>query len=228
VEEELEFLKKYAGRSPNAYLGRSPSSYRKSKLKRIASWRARKIRDDCDAHIGQRPHLPLEAIPKSFSQMKMKGLISLLRSCLAKGVREEKTGVYERAVLESAYYRIDRSDLEKEGFTPMDKAAYTLGMSRKAFDLLVSKNSEIFKQIGKYHEKWYIPRIFLLELKNNEQFYYIIAKYEMFAERILKTDGLRDRQFRDCTRFYGAPDDRVEGERNRRLAGLDGPILQLI
>ena len=41
VEEELEFLRKYARKSPKRYLGRSISAYRKTKLKRIASWRAR-------------------------------------------------------------------------------------------------------------------------------------------------------------------------------------------
>jgi len=47
IEGELEFLQKYGGKSPKKYLGRSIQNYKKSKLKRIASWRAQKIKDDC-------------------------------------------------------------------------------------------------------------------------------------------------------------------------------------
>ena len=51
VEEDLKFLQTWAGVGSKRYLGRSAGKYRRSLLKRIASWRAEKIRADCDQAI---------------------------------------------------------------------------------------------------------------------------------------------------------------------------------
>ena len=70
VEEELEFLRKFGGKNPRQYLGRSVSHYKKSRLKRIVSWRALKIKDACFKLIDDYPELALKSLPKSQSISK--------------------------------------------------------------------------------------------------------------------------------------------------------------
>jgi hypothetical protein len=82
IEEELEFLQKYAHKTARRYLGRSIADYKKSRLKRIASWRAEKIKKDCEKLIGQRPEIQLVSLPRSMSQMKMSQLLVVLRALL--------------------------------------------------------------------------------------------------------------------------------------------------
>ena len=110
VEEELEFLRKYARKSPKRYLGRSISVYKKSKLKRIASWRAGKIKDDCEDFIGQRSQFALLSIPKSHARVTVKPLVSVLRYYLVRKTIDDEYRTYERIALKGT----EISRLEKE------------------------------------------------------------------------------------------------------------------
>ena len=65
IQRELEFLQKYAGKSAKGYLGRSIAHYKASKLKRIATWRAQRIKADCHEFIKKKPGFPLQAVPRS-------------------------------------------------------------------------------------------------------------------------------------------------------------------
>jgi hypothetical protein len=58
VEEDLKFLQTWAGVGSKKYLGRSAGKYRRSLLKRIASWRAKKIRADCDRVLAENKNFP--------------------------------------------------------------------------------------------------------------------------------------------------------------------------
>ena len=64
----------------------------------------------------------------------------------------------------------------------MDKAAHFLGMSKKAFDLMVANHRDIFKGIGIYEKKWYVPDLYLEELLRKEGFNIIRVKYEFLAK----------------------------------------------
>lgn len=181
VEEELEFLRCHAKKSPKRYLGRSISVYRQSKLKRIASWRARRIKDECRDFIRQSPQLPLLSIPRSFARTFIEPLVSVLRSYLIKrSVGEENIGT-EKALLTPSLYSKEEYGSEEHGFTPMARAGRVLGMSKRAFDLLLCEHSEVFRRIAIYDDKWYLPDLYLKEIREKEGFDLLVAKYEFLA-----------------------------------------------
>jgi hypothetical protein len=182
LEEELEFLRKYAKRSPKRYLGRSISVYRKRKLKRIASWRAQKIKDDCSEFLGNRPDLPLKSIPKSYAISRLGGLLSFLRGYLVNKMIDAEDRPDEKIILTPYRYNKEEYKNEKYGYTSVDSAASALGMSKKAFDLLLCEHSDIFRSIGIYDKKWYLPDLYLKEVVKKEGFDLIMLKYESLAK----------------------------------------------
>ena len=181
IEEELDFLKYYGGKSPKQYLGRSISYYKKSRLKRIASWRVQKIKDACSELINNKPELALETLPKSHARMRIKKLLSVLKSYSIVRAIKDKGGT-ERRILTPVYYYKKEYETEKYGFISMDKAAYFLGMSKIAFDLLVVEHIDIFRRIGTYNKEWYLPYLYLKKLKEKKGFDLIKGKYEVLAK----------------------------------------------
>ncbi len=181
VEEELEFLRKYARKSPKRYLGRSISVYKKSKLRRIASWRAERIKDDCAEYIKSRPHLSLQSIPKSHAKTRLGGLLSVLRAYLTNKMIEADDRAYEKTILTPSRYSKEEYEKEEYGYTSMDRAAPALGMSKKAFDLLLCQHSDVFRTIGIYDEKWYLPNLYLKEIAEKKGFDLVALKYESLA-----------------------------------------------
>ncbi len=181
VEEELEFLRKYAGKSPKRYLGRSISVYKKSKLRRIASWRAQKIKDDCNEFLQNRLDLPLRSVPKSYAKLRVGGLLSFLRGYLVDKMRDAEDRPDEKTILTPYRYHKEEYEKEEYGYTSMENAARVLGMSKRAFDLLLCEHSDIFKKIGIYDEKWYLPNLYLKEIVEKKGFDLVVLKYESLA-----------------------------------------------
>ena len=60
----------------------------------------------------------------------------------------------------------------------VDGSARILGMTKKAFDLLVAAHRGVFTQIMRYEKKWLIPALYLKEISQKELFPFIKAKYE--------------------------------------------------
>ena len=181
IEGELAFLKKHGEKSPKHYLGRSISLYKKSKLKRIAGWRAQKIKYDCYKLIANNPDIPISAIPKSFSNMIFTGLLATLTSRIISMLIEDKSGKFERSILEPTFFHKEDYRLVKQKTTSMDQAAYVLGMSKRAFDLMVASHRDIFRGICIYEQNWQIPDAYLDEISGRDRFYFIKAKYEYLA-----------------------------------------------
>jgi hypothetical protein len=181
VSGELWFLQKYARKSPRKYLGRSPSAYERGRLKRIASWRAQKIRDDCDASIMQRPDFPILSLPKSYQKMWLNKLLAVLVSYREVLLFEHEDIAFEKRILTPLHYSNEYKK-RKHGFTQVDKASYTLGMRKKAFDLMVAKHCDIFRSVGTYSNKWYLSDLYLKELTEKKFFDLITVKYELMAK----------------------------------------------
>jgi hypothetical protein len=40
-------------------------------------------------------------------------------------------------------------------------------MKKKAFDLMVAKNCEMFRTVGRYDKRWYLSDLYLKELSDN-------------------------------------------------------------
>jgi hypothetical protein len=173
IEGELEFLRKFGGKSPRRYLGRSVSHYQKSRLKRIASWKALKIKDACCELIDDHPELALKSLPDSHRRTRLIKLLKVLKSySISKVIKNEDD--IERFIL---------MPTNKYGLISLNKAGYFLGMSKTAFDLLVSENLDVFRRIGAYNKEWYLPYIYLKKIKEKNGFDIVKAKYEMLAKK---------------------------------------------
>ncbi len=181
VEDELEFLKNNGGRRPKFYLERSISLYKKSKLKRLASWRVQRIKEDCLKLIKHKPELSISSVPRPYLKMILTNLFSILTIRMISLITDEKHGKFEKSILEPSYNSKEDYSLYEQKTISMDKAAHVLGMNSKAFDLMVANHRDIFKSIGIYEKKWYVPDLYLKELLRKEGFHVIKAKYEFLA-----------------------------------------------
>lgn len=186
IEEELEFLRKYSAINIRRYLGRSISHYKTLRLKRIASWRASKIKDVCHEVIDSNPQLILKYLPKSHREIRLNKMLSVLKSYLiSKMIKDEER--LEKMILKPVHYDKKKYDTKVYGVISLNKAAYFLGMSKTAFDLLVAKNLDVFRRIGSYNKQWYIPYVYLKKIKEKNGFDLIKAKYEALAKGHLRS-----------------------------------------
>ncbi len=180
IEDELEFLRKYGAKNPRQYLGRSISHYKKLRLKRIASWRTFRIKNACRDVIDKNPELPLKSLPKFHGRIRLKKLLSVLKSYLiSRAIKDEDDIV--KLILKPAYSK-EEYDTKVYGFISMNKASYFLGMSKTAFDMLVAEHPDIFRKIGAYNKEWYLPYLYLKKIKEKNGFDLIKAKYEALAK----------------------------------------------
>lgn len=181
IKEELLFLCSHTQRSVKRYLGRSIWTYENGKAKRVANWRVRRILTDCDRFIRQSPAIPLASLPQSRQCAQTRRLIDVLVARTTQ-LLSEKDGIdFEKRILRPSHTR-DEYNNQYHSFTPFDMAPSVLGMKRKAFDMMVAKNCEIFRAVGKFAQRWYLPDLYLKELSRKKDFVLISAKYEQMAK----------------------------------------------
>ncbi|MCB2146330.1 MAG: hypothetical protein KQI81_07620 [Deltaproteobacteria bacterium] len=183
IEEELAFLRRYAKKSAKSYLGRSLWTYQAGRARRIADWRARKILRDCDRFIRKTPDLPLSALPRSRQGERIQRLLDVLVARTTQLLSEQEGLAFEKRILRPSHAR-DEYINPDHGFTQFDMAPGVLGMKKKAFDLMVAKNCEIFRTVGRYTKRWYLSDLYLKELSEKEFFDLISAKYESMAKTL--------------------------------------------
>jgi hypothetical protein len=183
IEEELDLLREHGRKSTKKYLGRSATHYKKSRLRRIASWRAQNIMGDCNELIGKMRQIKLAALPKSLIQAKISKLISVLKSSLIEKLIKDESGTYERLILMPSSHEIEEYKKEGNGFTRMAHAAPALGMSKTAFDLMVATHASIFRRIARYDGRWHLSNLYIKALNAEAGFRLIKAKYESLARR---------------------------------------------
>jgi len=58
-------------------------------------------------------------------------------------------------------------------------------MKKKVFDLMVAKNCDIFRSVGRYTKRWCLSDLYLKELSEKEFFDLISAKYERMAKSLV-------------------------------------------
>jgi hypothetical protein len=88
----------------------------------------------------------------------------------------------EKSILMPAYNH-EKYHTDVYGLISLNKAGYFLGMSKIAFDLLVSANLDVFRRIGTYNKEWYLPYLYLERIKEKNGFDIVKAKYEMLAKK---------------------------------------------
>ena len=183
VAEELQFLIDHTRRGAKSYLGRSLWTYRSGHAKHIPEWRARHIGQACDRLIRKRPDLPLRALPRSRRLRMLRPLLDLLVARTAQLLSEQEGVVFEKRILRPRHQR-DEYKNPYHGFTRFDMASSVLGMKPRAFDLMVARNCDIFRSVGRYAKRWYLSDLYLRELSQNEFFELITAKYELMAKNL--------------------------------------------
>jgi hypothetical protein len=180
IEDQLEFLWKYRGNNSRKYLGRSITNYKKSKLLRIAPWRAQKIRNDCDELIREKPEIQLLSLPKFHMRLRMSEFVSVLKSLLIMRMIEDESRTYERLILAPSCG--DMEVYRKRKHISMDDTASALGMHKKAFDMMVATHSDIFRRVARYDGRWHLPMLYVKELKEKQGFSIVKEKYELLAK----------------------------------------------
>ena len=191
IEEELHFLRKYAKKSAKKYLGRGTSAYEKKQAKRIASWRAAMIFDDCERFIRQTPELCFSDLPRSSQKMVIQRVLGVLVARTASMLSEQEGIIFEKQILRPLHSRDEYKRLD-HGFTQFDRVSGTLGMRKKAFDLMVAENCEMFRNVGKYDKRWYLSNLYLKELSEKALFDFVTAKYELMAKKIIPPSNVND------------------------------------
>jgi hypothetical protein len=231
VEEELEFLKEWGGRSPKKYLGRSMGKYRRAKLKRVASWRVKKIKRDCEKVIGERADLlPVAALPKQNREERLSRLTGVLEGvAIVKMVAEENSSL-ERDLLRPLYHTKEEYESDGYGYVSIEEAGRLLDMSDRAFGLLMAQHSDIFKKIGKYEKKWFVPDLYLIELFGKRGFGLVRAKYEWLGRgqgrgRIYASAGEWNLE-REIVPLYAHPAKKEEQIASRTGDSIQGPMGQ--
>jgi len=181
LEEQLEFLRTYGKKGPKKYLGRSIGHYERSKLLRVASWRARRIKKDCEALIREKPEIPIMALPQSFLKRRIARLSGTMKALLVRNLIEDESNPYEKLVLKP-FYR-SSGEFLTEALISMDRAPMILGMSRKAFDLMVARHGDLFRKVAKYEDRWCLPVAYVEALEKREGFVHVREKYELLARK---------------------------------------------
>ena len=181
IQEEIEFLRTHGEKGIKRYLGRSIKNYEESRLKRVATWRAEKIRADCDELINNNPEIPIQAIPRPHRKARLGRFISSLKCLLLCKMEERESILCEKQVLAPSFDIGRRYGNETVELTRVDKAAHVLEMSKKAFDLMVAHNRDIFREIGHYDGRWHVPTRYLQELLEKQGFNLVKEKYELLT-----------------------------------------------
>ena len=181
VQEEIEFLRTHGEKGIKRYLGRSIKNYQESKLRRVATWRAEKIRTDCSELIKNNPEIPIQSIPRPHRKARLGRLIYSLKSLLLFKMEQRESILYEKEVLMPSFGEGGRYETETDALTRMDRAAYVLEMSKTAFDLMLAHNRDMFREIGHYDGKWHLPTRYLHELLEKQGFDLVKVKYELLT-----------------------------------------------
>jgi len=189
VKAELLFLHAHTGRSIKHYLGCGLWTYESGKAIRIRSWRARRIMLDCEQFILKSPHLPITALPPKYRWRKVHELSSVLVARSTQLLSDGDDVDFEKQILKPSH-RETGLDQSYQNFTPFDMAPRSLGMRRRAFDLMVANHCEIFRTVGKFSKRWYLPDDYLKDLSRKTGFDLILAKYERLAETMNPRDGI--------------------------------------
>ena len=180
IEADLLFLCRHGKRGVKHYLGRSLWTYRNGRAKRVADWRARRIVRECDRLIGENPNLPMASLPPRRRYAQIRALIDVMVARSGQLLSGEEGIAFEKRILRPSQPQLAYQGPQRR-FTPFDMASGVLGMRRKAFDLMVASHCDIFRSVGKYSQRWYLPDRYLEELTRKRHFGLISAKYERLA-----------------------------------------------
>ena len=184
VEEELDFLRRFAHKGVKRYLGRGIGPYKRGDLKRIDIRRAKKIVEECAAFIQDSGNLIIGALPVRFLRQKIKPLTSVLKKSMFRRITGGEESMSEDRILMPGYFTSVEYEYEEDEFATIEEAAFLLEMSERAFDLLMAYHMDTFKKIARYRKRWLIPVRYLKEMANRQGFSIVRDKYEWMSTRM--------------------------------------------
>jgi hypothetical protein len=138
--------------------------------------------------ISENPSLPLASLPPRRQVAKIRPLIEVVMARSANLLSGEEGMAFEKRILRPSHTQVQYRDPQRR-FTPFDMASGVLGMRRKAFDLMVASHCDIFRTVGKFSRRWYLPNLYLEELARKRHFGLISAKYERMALDLTRQPG---------------------------------------
>lgn len=188
IEADLLFLCRHSRKGVKWYLGRSLWTYQKGMAKRVADWRARRIVRECDRLIAENPSLPFDSLPPRRRYAQIRPLIEVMMARSAQLLSGKEGMAFEKRILRPSHTQVQYRDPQRR-FTPFDMASGVLGMRRRAFDLMVASHCDIFRTVGKFSQRWYLPNLYLEELARKRHFGLISAKYERMARDLARQPG---------------------------------------
>jgi len=115
--------------------------------------------------------------------MIIRRLLGALVARTAHMLSNQEGIIFEKQILRPLHSS-DEYKKQGHGFTQFDRVSSSLGMRKKAFDLMVAKNCEMFRKVGRYDKRWYLSDLYLKELSEKAFFELVTAKYEMMAKEI--------------------------------------------
>jgi len=190
IKAELLFLRMFAGKSVKNYLGRGLWTYERGKAIRIASWRARKIMMDCEQFIRKSPNLPIANLPPKQRWQRVRQMITVLVARSTQLLSDSDGVDFEKRILNPSRRKTGPNQPYRS-YTSFDMAPRTLGMRRKAFDLMVANHCDIFRNVGKFKKRWYLPDDYLEELSRKHGFDLVLAKYESMDRAMPTQDSVK-------------------------------------
>lgn len=182
IEAELDFLKRYAGKSAKRYLGRSDGYYKRDELRRIATWRADNIIGDCRQFLQGGPEIPLSCLPPSLLRMEIDRVLDVVRCYSIARLIDNRDPEHERRVVTPKHPSKGSYRNGARGLVVFDEIPRYLDFTRKGFEHFVAANRDVIARIAVHQDMlWYLPVLYLNELKQNPGFPSVRGKYEWLA-----------------------------------------------
>ncbi|MFW6115095.1 MAG: hypothetical protein ACOC6E_02225 [Thermodesulfobacteriota bacterium] len=224
LEEQIKFLQTYERKSPKRYLGRTIRNYEESKLKRVASWRARKIRNACKELINNNPEIPIQSLPREHRIQRLERFLFLIKAFLVDRMNKSEGIAYEKSILQPRLDEHVEWEGEEASLTSMERAPDRLGMSKSAFDMMVANNRELFRRIGHYDGRWHLSTRYLEELSEKQGFGVVKEKYEFMAKMCGKPPSSAETASNKAPEPTGKPSRQGTGRvyAEARKPGLQG------
>jgi hypothetical protein len=83
----------------------------------------------------------------------------------------DKLGVHPTSVLNQSVARYETGMLKRISAGAADRIEALKKRVEKTLDLMVAKNCEIFRAVGKFTQRWYLPDLCLKELSVKKRFF---------------------------------------------------------
>ena len=112
----------------------------------------------------------------------MGGLLSTMKQVTVMRMMDYEGRALEKEVLTTDSVRMREVGSDRDDRVSIDQSASFLGMSKRAFNLMVAANRYIFRKVAIYDGMWYLPGLYLKDIHAKGGFPLVKGKYELLAK----------------------------------------------